>query len=213
MLTKARRAIATTAAASLAAVPALALAPSAQAGPSGTPLSDVLAADVKADGTPSFDRKKKDLDILTGAVQAVLAAKPNSPVGVLADPSVELTAFLPTDGAFKRVAVDLGIGKVREDRVLANLAGALGIDGVENVLLYHVLPGANIDAATALASDGATLTMASGDTVEVDVRGNKRIFLKDGARAYPKVINKRADVNKAPGNKQIAHIVNKVLLP
>lgn len=209
-MNKPRRAIAAIAAASLAAVPALTLAPAAQAGPAGTPLVDVLAADFNADGTPSFDKNKKDFDIVSGAVLAVLDAKPNSPVGALADPSAQLTAFLPTDGAMKRTAVNLGIGKVREDRVLNNLAGALGIDGVENVLLYHVVVGATITAEDAVAADGVALTMANKGTVEVDVR-EKGLFLKDGERAYPKVI--KTDINKAPENLQIAHVINKVLLP
>jgi hypothetical protein len=44
---------------------------------------------------------------LDNAVGAVLAAKPNSPVAVLADGNVPLTAFLPTDGAFRRLAHSL----------------------------------------------------------------------------------------------------------
>src|SRR4051794_22828744 len=54
--------------------------------------------------TGGFDRNNKDFDVLTAAVKAVLAAKPASAVGVLADGSVALTAFIPTDGAFRQLA-------------------------------------------------------------------------------------------------------------
>ena len=48
-----------------------------------------------------------DFDILDKAVHTVLAAKPRSAVAVLADGSVRLTAFLPTDRAFRGLVTDL----------------------------------------------------------------------------------------------------------
>ena len=45
----------------------------------------------------AFDRNWENYDIVTAAVLAVLAEKPDSPVGVLADGSTELTAFIPND--------------------------------------------------------------------------------------------------------------------
>ena len=55
-----------------------------------------LAAGLTSDGN-QFDKNWYDYDIVTEAVLAVLAAKPGSPVGVLADGSVALTAFIPND--------------------------------------------------------------------------------------------------------------------
>ena len=52
----------------------------------------------------AFDKNGKDFDVVTEAVLAVLAAKPDSAVKVLADPSVKLTAFIPTDKAFLKLA-------------------------------------------------------------------------------------------------------------
>ena len=54
-----------------------------------------------------FDRNWNDFDIVDNAVTAVLTAKPGSAVGVLADGNVALTAFLPTDRAFRNLASDL----------------------------------------------------------------------------------------------------------
>ena len=81
-----------------------------------------------------------------------------------------LTAFLPNDRAFQLLAKDLThrwYGS--EQEVLTALAGAVGIDAIEQVLLYHVVPGATIDSGTALASDDAVLTTAQGGTFTVDV--------------------------------------------
>ena len=120
-----------------------------------------LAAYLTADGN-TFDRNARDYDIVTEAVLAVLAAKPASPVGVLADGSTPLTAFLPTDQAFRLLVKDLtGRWVKRESAVFAAVAG-LGIDTVETVLLYHVVPGATITKAQARRSDGASLTTRAG---------------------------------------------------
>jgi uncharacterized surface protein with fasciclin (FAS1) repeats len=208
-----RKTVAARAAASLAVVPAVALAPSAQAA-KGTPLAAVLAADAKKNGTPSYDTNKKDFDILLGAVQTVLDKKPSSPVAVLADPSVRLTAFIPNDGAFIRTAADLGITAKNEKRLLTKLANTLGVGGVEEVLLYHVVPGKKLTATKVVAAgDGTVLTMANGETTTVKIRDNGTIRLRDKVPAVtnPKVI--ATDINKKKGNKQVAHVINRVLLP
>ena len=74
---------------------------------------------------------------------AVLKAKPNSPVKVLADGKTALTAFLPTDRAFENLARELTHSRKlpSEKQAFATVAG-LGINTVETVLLYHVVgPG------------------------------------------------------------------------
>jgi hypothetical protein len=208
-----RKTVAALAAASMAVVPAVALAPGAQAA-EGTSLADVLAADAKPNGTPSYDDSKRDFDILFGAVQAVLGAKPDSPVSVLAKPSVRLTAFIPNDGAFIRTAGGLGITAKNERRLVTKLAKTFGVDGVEQVLLYHVVPGKKLTAAKVLtAGDGTVLTMGNDETTTVKIRDNGTIRLRDQVPAVknPKVI--ATDINKKKGNKQVAHVINRVLLP
>ena len=91
------------AAASAIALAAGAVAPAAMAADDGTKsLAAVLTAT-----TPKFDKNWNDYDIVTAAVLAVLEAKPNSPVGVLADGDVALTAFIPSDRAFQTLVKDL----------------------------------------------------------------------------------------------------------
>jgi len=203
------RLIATVAAAGLVAAPVVALAPAASAAP--TSLADVLLADTK-NGAPTFDKDRSDFDILTAAVLTVLAKRPHSDVAVLTDASVKLTAFIPNDSAFKATAKVLGIEAGREQIVANRLVRALGVATVEDVLLYHVVPGARITAKDAAAADGAKLETALGKSIKVNVT-DKGIVLRDLNRkvANPMVI--ATDINKAKGNVQIAHVIDGVLLP
>ncbi|WP_454042835.1 fasciclin domain-containing protein [Cellulosimicrobium sp. Marseille-Q8652] len=186
-------------------------ATSASAAPGTTSLAAVLAAD-----GDTFDRNWSDFDIVDQAVAAVLAAKPDSPVAVLADGTVPLTAFLPNDRAFQLLAFDLTHRWQRtESGTLTAIAGAVGIDAVEQVLLYHVVPGATIDARTALASDDAALTTAQGGTFRVDVLSKKlalvRLVDQDRNDLNPFLVASKLDLNK--GNVQIAHGITAVLRP
>ncbi|MFI5912154.1 fasciclin domain-containing protein [Dactylosporangium sp. NPDC051541] len=191
----------------LAAAPAPASANSGSK-PSGTrSLAAVLTAD-----TSGFDRNSRDYDILTKAVLTVLQAKPQSPVKVLTDGTVALTAFLPDDRAFERLAQDVGGGHSlpSEQQAFTAVAG-LGVDTVEQVLLYHVIPGATIDARAARKADGAALTTALGPAITVDVRYGWCIRLVDADRNDRDPVVVRTDINR--GNKQIAHGIDRVLRP
>lgn len=175
-----------------------------------------LATVLAADGD-TFDRNWNDYDLLTQAVGAVLAAKPNSPVGVLANGKVALTAFLPSDRAFQLLAADLtGHWYRSESQLFTALAGLLGIDTIEAVLLYHVIPGATIDSRTALKSDGAHLTTAlPGGKLTVDVLNKRyrliRLIDADRNDTNPLLNPWALDLNK--GNRQIAHGILLVLRP
>jgi uncharacterized surface protein with fasciclin (FAS1) repeats len=200
------------AAVALATTTAITAAPGAQAAPTttdrarATSLADVLATDGH-----HFDRTWGDFDILDAAVTAVLKEDPTSPVSVLAKRKVRLTAFLPTDRAFQRLAKTLTGTTPRTERATFKaLAKAAGVDVIETVLLYHVVPGKTLGAKKVLAADGTKLTTAQGGTVTVRVKG-KRVVLVD---ADPDVRNPRVvatNINR--GNPQIAHAINRVLLP
>ena len=184
----------------------------AQAAPLG---ERSLAAVLTSDGN-RFDRNARDYDILTEAVLAVVAAKPKSPVALLTDGSVPLTAFIPNDFSFRVLAHDLtGRWYYSEERVLTALVDAVGLDAIENVLLYHVVPGATIDSRTALGANGVALTTAAGPTFTVRVvnRWLPLVRLVDNDRddVNPFLAPGALDVNK--GNKQIAHGIWFVLRP
>jgi uncharacterized surface protein with fasciclin (FAS1) repeats len=192
----------------------LAAGPAAAHGKSKPLGTRSLAAVLTADKS-GFDRNGRDFDILTAAVLAVLKAKPSSPVAVLADGKTALTAFIPNDLAFERLVADLqGTRRLPGERKAFNAVAGLGINTVESVLLYHVVPGATIDKRAALRSDGAKLKTAAGSSITVDVTGCwwwRQVKLIDADRndRNPRVV--AFNINK--GNRQIAHAINRVLRP
>jgi fasciclin domain-containing protein len=205
-----------TGAAATGVLVASAIATTTQASATHHPGTRSLAAVLASDGD-TFDRNWSDYDVLTQAVGAVLAAKPNSPVKVLADGKVALTAFLPSDRAFQLLAKDLtGKWYRSESQLFQGLASTLGVDTIEAVLRYHVIPGATITSKTALASDGAKLSTAlPGGTVKVDVLSKRyklvRLIDADRNDRDPRLNPCALDINK--GNKQIAHGITLVLRP
>ena len=185
-------------------------APASQADEGTTSLATVLQA-----GQAKFDKDFADYDILTKAVEAVLASNPDSAVSVLADGDTALTAFIPNDRAFMNLASALTGKKVKTERKAFNAVAGLGIPAVEQVLLYHVVPGSTILSQDALQANGATLNTAlEGETIRVRVNASKPyITLVVGATKLknPKVILSQVDINE--GNKQVAHGIDAVLLP
>ena len=173
-----------------------------------------LATVLTSDGN-KFDKNGKDFDVVTEAGLAVLAAKPDSAVKVLADPSVKLTAFIPTDKAFLKLASDLTGKKVTSEKKAFTTVAGLGIDTVETVLLYHVVAGSKINAKAALKANGATLTTAQGGTFTVKVSKRPSIQLRDNDpnSRNPRVVLALTDINKGKQNQQIAHGIDRVLRP
>ena len=191
------------------AVP-LASADAKSAGQGHRSLAKVLAADGNR-----FDHNWSDFDILDKAVHAVLKAKPDSAVGVLADGKTRLTAFLPTDRAFRVLVTDL-TGKQRgtERGVFRAIAGTFDADTIEKVLLYHVVPGATITYKQAKQADGAPLdTALSGSSLKVKVTPHDQVRLRDADTddRNARVLVRAKDINK--GNRQIAHGIDRVLRP
>jgi uncharacterized surface protein with fasciclin (FAS1) repeats len=197
--------LATTLTTSLTLGPAQAGSPAPQRA-GNTSLARVLAADGN-----HFDHQWGDFDILDRAVRTVLREKPDSPVRTLAQGRERLTAFLPTDRAFRALVGSLtGTRPRTEKRAFVRLAALADVDTVETVLLYHVVPGATITRRQALRADGAELATAQGGTVTVRVHG-RRVALKD---ADPDARNPRVDAfNLNKGNRQIGHAIDRVLRP
>jgi uncharacterized surface protein with fasciclin (FAS1) repeats len=204
-----RRTTASLVAAAAVATGAVAAAPAANASTLGT---NSLAAVLLSDGD-TFDTNANDFDIVTQAALAVLAEKPNSPVKVLTDGTVKLTAFIPRDQAFRYfVYSTTGKWYSSEERIF-NAVASFGIDTIETVLLYHVVLGDPIDRATALTADGAELTTAQGGKITVNVTPNRKVELQDldPDSTDPRVRWDLFDINK--GNLQIAHGIDRVLRP
>ncbi len=170
-------------------------------------------ATVVAPYAKSWNHNWHDYNIVTHAVFAVLKAKPTSAVGVLADGKVALTAFLPNDKAFQILVKKLTGKMTYTESSTYKAVLTLGVPTIEAVLLYHVVPGATITSAQALKANGAQLTTAQGGKIRVKVNAGPSIELVDADKymTNPKVVLARVDINK--GNKQIAHGIDRVLLP
>lgn len=194
------------AAASAAAV-VVAPAPTAQAWTYPT-LAQILLADRALDNSYGFDGFALDFDIVT---QAILQFP--DLVNAASSSSSNLTVFLPTDQAFRSTYYAVTGTYIWSERSLFNaLVTAFGIDGIEEILTYHIIGGARISYSTALASDGADLTTLNGETIEVDVVGTwwKRVVLRDQAATLrdPMVI-----VPNVRASNGIAHAIDRVLIP
>lgn len=199
------------AALSLGALPATVPAAQASAAPGERSLAKVLTSDGNR-----FDRNPRDFDIVTEAALAVVATKPGSPVALLADGSQRLTAFVPTDRAFRLLVKDLTGRWIASERKLFNkLVKIAGVDTIEAVLRYHVVPGRTLTSKKVLRADGAKLTTAARSTVKVDVRHKPRLRIvlidKDRDVRNPRVLLRAVDINR--GNLQVAHGINRVLRP
>lgn len=207
-----RRVPALLAASALALGAVQATAPAANAKAAG---DDSLATLLTSDGN-QFDKNKNDFDIVTEAALAVVAAKPDSPVALLADGSQRLTVFAPTDEAFRLLAKDLTGKTIKsEKKIFDSLVQLAGVDTIETVLLYHVVPGKTLTSNKVLKANGAKLKTAAGETVKVKIRKKPSLSItlmdKDKNDTDPQVVLKALDLNK--GNKQVAHGIDQVLRP
>jgi uncharacterized surface protein with fasciclin (FAS1) repeats len=173
-----------------------------------TSLATVLAADGHG-----FDKNWSDFDILDRAVTAVLKAKPHSPVALLTKGGQRATVFAPTDRAFKRLAKSLTGTAPRTERATFNtLAAAAGIDTIEAVLLYHVVPGKTLTSAKVVKADGAQLKTAQGGVVGVNVsKRGVRLIDQDPNATDAQAVPRLLDINK--GSAQVAHGIDRVLRP
>jgi hypothetical protein len=195
-------------AASVAAAPAPASASGSKPPTGERSLATVLAADGQ-----KFDRNWYDFDIVDKAVATVLGADKNSPVGILADGSKPVTAFLPTDRAFQNLVKDLTGSRPATEKATFDTVATLGVPLIEQVLLYHVVKDSTITYRQALGADGAALPTALGPTLGVDVRYHWFVFLEDqnDDSRDARVLLFARNINKH--NLQIAHGITQVLLP
>ena len=136
-------------------------------------------------------------------------------MGLLTDGTVPLTAFIPNDRAFQVLAYDLTKRwPTTEQRTFTALVDAVGVDAIEQVLLYHVVPGAAITKKAAVNANGATLTTAQGGTIGVRVYSRYLPLVelrdKDTNDVNPFLNPRALDINA--GNAQVAHGIVFVLL-
>ena len=159
-----------------------------------------------------FDSDLSDYDIFKNLLLDVLASKPKSAAWALADGNVALTAFIPTDRAFRKLVKSLTGKYLAKEVNIYNTLLSLGTTKLEQVLLYHVVIGAPLASGEVLTKNGEFLTTAQGATIRVALVDTVlRIRDKDTKRENPEVILTRVDQNL--GNRQLFHPINGVLLP
>jgi len=174
------------AAATFAATALAATATTASAAP-GPTIVDVA---VSASGGGALDADHGDFDIL---VQAVLATDLD---GFLSGKG-QHTVFAPTDQAF----LDL-TGTTTEQDAFDAAVSLLGVDGVRDVVSYHVAPGArrsgDVVGATRIRTvTGSFITKDAGSTVLTGGSGNDvQIVAVD-----------------IPASNGVIHVIDGVLLP
>ena len=173
-----------------------------------------LATVLGKDGT-ELDRNWHDFDIVEAAVYAVLDAKPDSPVAVLADGKTRLTAFIPNDRAFQLLVKDLkGFAPGTEAKTVKQVLKLADVDTLETVLLYHVVAGDTLLSPTVVkAAEADTIVKtAAGMTIRVAFAGDHIALVdKDRNDRNPHAIGSALDINE--GNKQVAHGIDRVLRP
>lgn len=197
-----------------AAIGLVSLAPAAaSAAPAHTKakptLAEILLSDSKKDRADGFDRNPNDYDIVTQA----LLLYPDL-VATASDPNAKLTAFLPTDFAFRRLVHDISGKWVASEADVFKAVAGLGTDTVKQVLQYHIVPGAAVPYSAALKANGASLdTALPGAKVTVKVTKKwPRVTLVDADTndRDPKVIRPNLGGEASNG---YAHGINRVLRP
>lgn len=168
-------------------VAAGAVAP-ASAKPAWADKSDasIVETAVAISSLDGFDDNDADFDIL---IQALLAT------GVVSIfDGDDFTVFAPTDGAFKAT-----LGASTEAEAFDDAVAALGVDGVAEVLAYHVTEGVRNSKSVTSAKQ---ITMLNGGTISarggfVDAGSTDAGFLATDIRVSDGMI----------------HVIDTVLLP
>ena len=171
--------------------------------------ADTLLGILQSDND-MFDDNQNDFDIVT---QAIATCSADLRAGA-DNPEATLTAFLPTDKAFRILVDDVfGLSVKNEAELFGAIAGAFDCETIDIILKYHVAP------ATLYAAD--VLTLESGYMVpnlamlplEVSFKGRKgkgQIRLVDNEPMLRNPIVVATDIMADNG---VAHVIDRVLLP
>ena len=159
-----------------------------------------LAALIASDG---FDDNAGDFDILAAAVATAGLD------GVLADATVDLTVFAPTDQAFVDLATALGFAGGSEDEAFNYIVDALTLLGegdpiplLTDVLLYHIL-GESLQSSEVLVR--GVFEPLGGGVITLD-----GLSLVD---ADPDLTDPELVALDLQASNGIAHVIDGVLLP
>ncbi len=180
-----------------------ALAITATLGFAATTANAQSLADILTSDGDRFDTNQNDFDIVTEAVIATGLAG--------AADSLELTAFLPTDKAFRILVEDLYGISIKDEEALFNaIVATLTPAVVEQVLLYHLVGGTVAAADVIALGEGFMVPTLLGPTFTIDFKGKAQIRLVDGADDLRDPIVRQVNIFADNG---VAHVIDRVLLP
>lgn len=108
----------------------------------------------------------------------------------LDDLSTDYTVFAPTDDAFALLG---------EDTINALLADT---DTLSDILLYHVIAGAEVDSTAAVGSAGSKVEMANGDSTGLSLSGTDLY-----------VNLSQVTVTDVQADNGVIHVIDAVLMP
>ena len=167
-----------------------------------SPSSNIVETVLDVSGSEGFDRNGRDYDLLRDALLATGLADAVATTD-------DITVFAPNDRAFILLARDLGYRGFDEAGALAFLVDFTGFESAANpgllddVLLYHVLPGAQTRREL---NRGPAVPTLLGPEIEV-----VHNFVVDGDPNDPDAyISFPRNVRASNG---IIHTVNRVLRP
>jgi uncharacterized surface protein with fasciclin (FAS1) repeats len=135
------------------------------------------------------DQTIVDVASSTGSHDSLVAALSHVGLADTLTGDGPFTVFAPTDQAFTDAGINLDDFDTEEEN-----------NTLSNILLYHVISGAAVDAAN--VTDGMTAEAANGDTLSFTVT-NDSVIVGDATVTS-------ADVEASNG---IIHVVDKVLMP
>jgi len=138
-----------------------------------------------------------ETDIFSSLVAAVLAADP-AIVTALSDPDAIFTVFAPTNQAFEDLISALDVGD------LDGLVDAIGVEGLTQVLLYHVIGDC---AFSNNLSNGLMLTTLLGEDLTIDLENLEVI---DATGSGSGLVPNLLDIRTSNG---IVHTIDRVLIP
>ena len=171
------------------------------------------------DPSTTNDGNPYDFDIVTKAAEVTGATNRLASLG-------KFTLFAPNDRAFEVLANDLGLlgknyrfsAKVDETKVFQAIAENLDTDTITEVLLYHVIPNAQVTGEAVLSGPfSQRITMDNGEKLRVTVLSRSARFPvillgdKDGKFFNDSVVRNQIDAVKTENT--VVHGISGVLLP
>ncbi|MDP5306671.1 fasciclin domain-containing protein [Paracoccus spongiarum] len=144
-----------------------------------------------------------DLAVLLRLSQAVDDAIPSAGLVAALAGADPLTVFAPVNSAFAALARDLGhTGSSDNDAVADFLLAAVGPATLNQVILYHVLPGAQ---SSGDISGQATLATLQGATIATELP-----VLRDNE---PDLLDPSLIATDIRASNGVVHLIDRVLLP